>query len=195
MPVTLGAPAEHGFDEPLGLMSDCHRRIEHFLGILVKVSEDRLGAALTDEQRRAIEASLKYFDTAAPWHTEDEERSLFPRLRGLNPAGARDAIRSLAELEADHAAAGLLHGQVRNWFRKWLDLGTLAGPEQRELEHALRALQEIYRRHIDVEDRVIFPLAGEVLSRDQLAQLGAEMAERRGLSPATAWSADPLAPS
>lgn len=186
MPVTLGARAEHGFDQPLGLMCDCHRRIEHFLDILLKVMEDCCGGALSDEHRRAVEASLRYFDTAAPRHTEDEERSLFPRLRGLDQPVARGALQRLVELEAEHAIGNTLHIQVRTWFRRWLDLGILASPDQRELEHALSALRELYRRHINVEEREVFPLAGEVLSRDRLAQLGNEMAERRGQAPATA---------
>ena len=189
MPVTLGAHAEHGFDQPLGLLSDCHRRIEHFLGILVKVREDCRGGVLTDEHRRAIEASLNYFDAFAPRHTEDEERSLFPRLRGLNRAGLREALQTLDELEAEHATASMLHRQVHTWFRTWLGSGTLAGPNELELEQALGALQELYRRHIDVEEREVFPLAGEVLSQDQLVQLGREMAERRGLSTAMVPSA------
>ena len=32
MLVKIGQPVDHGFDAPLGLLSDCHRRIEKFLG-------------------------------------------------------------------------------------------------------------------------------------------------------------------
>ena len=39
MPVQLGSQPEHGFDRPLGLLSDCHRRIERFLEMLQKVAE------------------------------------------------------------------------------------------------------------------------------------------------------------
>ena len=38
MPVRIGGRPEHGFDEPLGLLSDCHRRIERFLGVLAAVA-------------------------------------------------------------------------------------------------------------------------------------------------------------
>lgn len=36
----IGQRVDHDFDEPLGLLSDCHRRIEHFLRALVTVATD-----------------------------------------------------------------------------------------------------------------------------------------------------------
>jgi hypothetical protein len=43
MPITLGAKPDHGFDHPLGLLSDCHRRIEGFLDVLVRVTDRARG--------------------------------------------------------------------------------------------------------------------------------------------------------
>ena len=43
-----------------------------------------------------------------------------------------------------------------------------------------------YARHIAIEDNEVFPLAGRVLSQDQLAQVGREMAQRRG-QPSGQW--------
>lgn len=188
MPVVLGGRTEHGFNEPLGLMTDCHRRIEHFLGILIRVVEDCHGGTLTDEHRRAAEASLNYFDIAAPRHTEDEERSLFPRLRELARPGLNETLRKLGELEADHGVANRLHAQVRSGFHRWLASGSLPSAEAQKLAEALAALQALYGRHIDVEEREVFPLAGQVLNQDQLVQVGKEMAGRRGVSPVTAPS-------
>ena len=37
MPVQIGAPT-HDFSDPTGLLSDCHRRIEMFLGSLDAVA-------------------------------------------------------------------------------------------------------------------------------------------------------------
>jgi hemerythrin-like domain-containing protein len=39
----------------------------------------------------------------------------------------------------------------------------------------------MYQRHIAVEDHELFPLAGRVLSGEQLVQVGEQMARRRGL--------------
>ena len=38
MPVQIGAKA-HNFTDPTGLLSDCHRRVEMFLGALGAVAE------------------------------------------------------------------------------------------------------------------------------------------------------------
>ena len=47
MAVKIGATPEHSFEQPLGLLSDCHRRIELFLGVLTRIAEDARGGALT----------------------------------------------------------------------------------------------------------------------------------------------------
>jgi hemerythrin-like domain-containing protein len=179
--VTIGSRPEHGFDQPLGLLSDCHRRIERFLAILQKVVEQAAGRPLNDEQRRAVEAALEYFRTAAPRHTADEEESLFPLLRASGDPAARAAMEVVRALEDDHAAADVTHAAVDVLYRRWMELGSLAAPEAQELSRALGALREMYQRHIAVEDHELFPLAGRVLSGEQLVQVGEQMARRRGL--------------
>ncbi|MGH8639190.1 MAG: hemerythrin domain-containing protein, partial [Burkholderiales bacterium] len=84
MPIKIGQRVDHSFDEPLGLLSDCHRRIEHFLRVLATVAADAAGGPLTAEYRSALDGALRYFAVAAPKHTADEEVSLFPRLRNLD---------------------------------------------------------------------------------------------------------------
>ena len=84
MPVQIGAKA-HPFTNPTGLLSDCHRRIEMFLGTLESVARV-IDLAPTDDVRQALESALRYFHQAAPKHTADEEQSLFPRLHQIaNP--------------------------------------------------------------------------------------------------------------
>jgi hypothetical protein len=34
MAIQIGAKPDSGFDDPIGMLKDCHRRIEHFLNIL-----------------------------------------------------------------------------------------------------------------------------------------------------------------
>jgi hemerythrin-like domain-containing protein len=181
MPVTLGSRPEHGFDQPLGLLSDCHRRIERFLEILQKGVEQAGGKALNDEQRRAVEAALEYFRAAAPRHTADEEESLFPLLMASDKPAAHEAIRIVQALEHEHAAANVAHADVEFWYRRWIEFGPLAAPQTEKLSRILHDLREMYRHHIDVEDHQIFPLAAELLDPKQLAHLGQQMARRRGL--------------
>src|SRR5204863_20792 len=72
MPIRIGQPVDHSFDEPLGLLSDCHRRIEYFLHVLLTLA-DQPSHTLTREQKMQAEEALWYFETAAPRHTADEE--------------------------------------------------------------------------------------------------------------------------
>ena len=73
MPVSIGQTLESDFHNPLGMLSDCHRRIARFLEMLIRVAERARGGSLEVEQREGLEASLKYFREAAPKHTSDED--------------------------------------------------------------------------------------------------------------------------
>ena len=183
MPVTLGAKPEHGFDQPLGLLSDCHRRIENFLGMMIRVLERSQGGRqpLASEERDALQAALRYFEVAAPRHTQDEEQSLFPRLRDSANPDAHAALARMDALEEDHRRADVMHEQVARLCRPWLDTNVLATAEADEQHRLLHDLRDTYARHISLEDSELFPLAARVLNAAQLAEVGAEMAQRRGV--------------
>jgi len=100
MPVQIGAKT-HNFTVPTGLLSDCHRRVEMFLRMLVRVAEV-IDRPATEETSRALESALRYFAQAAPKHTADEEQSLFPRLRRIDDPEIRSAFAKLDRLEEDH---------------------------------------------------------------------------------------------
>jgi len=72
----IGQP-DHDFDEPLGLISDCHRRIEHFLRVLIAVDAEAAGGWLTATQRGALDGSLNYFTLAGPKDTAMSRRACF----------------------------------------------------------------------------------------------------------------------
>ena len=179
MPIQIGQRPDHGFDEPLGLLSDCHRRIEHFLDVLATITDEAAGGPLTPSNRRALEGSIGYFAVAAPKHTADEEISLFPRLReNANPEVA-GALAALDALEHDHQEAQTDHVAVDELARQWLADGSLSEPNLEELRQRVARLQALYQRHIAIEDREVFPIAARVLHRAQIEELGREMAARR----------------
>jgi hemerythrin-like domain-containing protein len=181
MLVTIGQSADHGFDSPLGLLSDCHRRIERFLSVLATIARVRRGGPLPDADRQALEGALRYFDTAAPRHSADEEESLFPRLRAAPDGAARAAWNALARLEADHRVAEAHHDAVRAICVRWLSEGTLPAVEAETLARHLGGLERLYAEHIRIEDRELFPAAGRALSAADLEAVGREMAARRGV--------------
>ena len=181
MAITIGKKPEHDFTNPLGLLSDCHRRIEYFLSLLITISKQAQGGSLSLEQREALEAALAYFKQAAPKHTLDEEESLFPRLRACRNLQAQAALSMLEVLQADHQVADQMHQQVESLTRQWLIEGKLSAMQSQQLTTTLDELADIYQRHITVEDQQIFPLAGTLLEKPELEIVGREMAARRGL--------------
>ncbi len=170
----------HGFDEPLGLLSDCHRRIEYFLGVLIRVARDSRGRELTSDAEKAVRTAQRYFAEASPKHTADEEESLFPVMKAAADARGT-SCRTIDQLEADHEEAGALHLRVDALLEAWLSDGRLGESESQELLTQLERLQDIYIEHIRIEDNEVFPLAAELLTAEQLTKVGREMQARRGL--------------
>jgi hemerythrin-like domain-containing protein len=182
MLIKIGARPDHGFDEPLGLLTDCHRRIERFLAALMLTTSAANGDSLTRQQRADIDGALTYFANAAPKHTADEEESLFPRLRAATDADADRALATIERLEHDHEVADGHHRRADALLRQWRADDRLDAPSLAELRSHLDALQTLYAAHIAVEDRELFPAAGRILTRDDLAAIGREMAARRRLA-------------
>ncbi|HEY7293165.1 MAG TPA: hemerythrin domain-containing protein [Vicinamibacterales bacterium] len=179
MLLKIGQRPDHGFDEPLGLLSDCHRRIEHFLRVL-EVTTDRVnGAALSAAERSQVEGAMTYFATAAPRHTADEEESLFPRMEASRDANAISVVDAIRRLESDHEEANGHHGAVDRLVRQWLADGVLPAVLVQELKQHLAALATLYAAHISFEDREIFPTAARLLSAADIQAIGREMAARR----------------
>jgi hemerythrin-like domain-containing protein len=181
MAITIGAKPESDYTDPLGLLGDCHRRIERFLKLLVTITQSAEGRALSAEQREAMEAACVYFRNAAPKHTLDEEESLFPRLRAASDPRATAALALIEHLHTDHDTADEMHSEVDALVRRWLAEGALASELADRLARLLENLSAIYQQHIAVEESQVFPLAGRVLSPSEIEQMGREMAARRGI--------------
>lgn len=181
MPVVIGSKRESDFTDPIGMLSDCHRRIERFLGVLLTIATEHQGGALVDEQKTALEAALNYFRDAAPKHTADEEESLFPRLRRIESPEMGSTLERIDALEHDHHRADQGHQEVERLGREWLRGGRLSTGDATRLAALLTELARLYERHIALEDREIFPSASRLLSPEDRAAVGAEMADRRGV--------------
>ena len=181
MPVTIGAKLENDFSNPLGLLQDCHRRIERFLGVIVEVISKTKGSHLNDEQRTALTTALRYFREAAPKHTEDEEISLFPRLRERGGEATTDALNALDRLEAGHVKAKAWHEELEALGQRWLSDDGLGEQDASDFQELADQLAALYQSHIDVEDNELFPKARTVLTAEHLTAIGREMADRRGI--------------
>ena len=105
----IAAPGQSGrgvgFDDPLGMLAACHRRVEQQCDTLRRLVPHLAAHGSDATARDAADAVLRYFGTAAVHHHADEEDDLFPAM--LESVGGFDAIclRELtARLLADHDA-------------------------------------------------------------------------------------------
>ena len=186
MPIVIGAKRESDFTDPIGMLGDCHRRIERFLNALLAVAKGAKGSPLNDEQQAALAASLRYFREAAPKHTADEEESLFPRLRQLNRPDLQPLLARIDSLQQDHECAGRSHLEVDRLGQLWVADGRLSPQDAEHMATVLTHLAELYKRHISLEDTEIFPFAANALASSDRQGIGAEMAARRGIAMAGA---------
>jgi hemerythrin-like domain-containing protein len=150
-------------DQPLDHLLACHRRILDRLDVL-----ERACAALAEKPEEAqstIAKCLRFLESNGAWHTQDEERSLFPRLTGRLTS---EEQTYLAELQRQHEQVEALFSRVRS--------APLEG-----LPRLVPGLAEAYRAHIDFEERHLIGIARRLLSGEDLAAIAAEMKTRRGL--------------
>ena len=175
MGIQIGAKPDSGFDDPIGMLTDCHRRIEHFLNILCVVVERAQGRSLSIEESEAVTASIHYFRVGGKRHNLDEEESLFPRLRQQSD----ESLGKLETLEHDHHDADCLHAGAETLYEKWIEEGSLSDQEYAALRSSTLSLQQLYREHIRLEEQVIFPMAAQLLDQDTVRTIGDEFRLRR----------------
>ncbi|MGD0156839.1 MAG: hemerythrin domain-containing protein [Terracidiphilus sp.] len=174
--IQIGAKPDSGFDDPIGMLTDCHRRIEHFLNILCVVAGRARNRALSREEVEAIHAALQYFRVGGQRHTADEEESLFPRLRA---GSANSALEEIQGLENDHETANGLHTVVESLYLKWISDGSLDEVDAQQLASNTERLKELYAAHIQVEEQRVFPQAARLLDRETVQAIGEEFRARR----------------
>jgi hemerythrin-like domain-containing protein len=176
MAVQIGAKPDSGFDNPIGMLSDCHRRIERFLDVLCQVVRRARGKTLDAGEQAAVESALRYFRESGPRHNLDEEESLFPRLKDHGAAAVLDEMNRLL---SDHAAAAPLHAEVDTLYTKWIADGALDDADNARLRAITARLQQLYSDHIRVEEELVFPCAAKLFDRKTVAAMGDEFKARR----------------
>ena len=166
-----------GYDDPIGMLLGCHRRIEKKLATLKALSAHVAKNGVDAEASVAAQAVLRYFSAAAVYHHEDEEVDLMPILqRRVSDATDRARLGALdARIREDHREVE----QV--WSRLRRPLESIADGLMRTLPDTdVQSFAALYRRHIEAEEGLIVPLAQRWLNAQDLAILGRAMAARRG---------------
>ncbi len=182
MSLQLGTQPQPDFDQPIELIKDCHRRIEYFFDILRKISELK-GSSLDKSHREALEKSLHYFKFATPKHTQDEEDSVFARLRNSTTSEAIAAIKLIDTLEHQHKQANVIHTQIDALGNLWLKNDKLEEEYALQFYQLVEHLKFFYDQHIAIEENHVFPAAVSVLTDEQMSEVSQEMRDRRNLNP------------
>jgi hemerythrin-like domain-containing protein len=111
-----------------------------------------------------------------PLHESDEEDTLRPRLDALNDDRLRHAL--LAMIDQHQAIDDLLERLLPLLVMVRNNPQTVhaAGPEMCSIT---KALDEMFKAHLQLEEEVIFPAIREALPADTRAEILREMKERR----------------
>jgi len=172
----LATPAA-GFDTPLAMLGECHRRVERQCATLQRLAAHLAAQRADAPAREAAAAVMRYFDTAAPNHHADEEDDLFPAL--LEAMAGSDAVclrQMIASLLAEH----------RELDRRWAGLRRslqplAAGGDAALSSDDVRDFVALYERHIAREEGELLPMAARLLGDAELQRIGDAMRARRGL--------------
>lgn len=178
------APAS-GFEVPLEMLAACHGRVQSQCATLLRLVPHIAAHGSDRPAQEAATAVMRYFDTAARHHHEDEERDLFPAL--LESMAGSDAV-CLRELTtalcAEHRALEGRWGALRQVLER-----VAAGIPAPLAAADVQGLADLYEQHIAREESELLPMAARLLSEAELDRVGLAMRTRRGLGSADVLSA------
>jgi hemerythrin-like domain-containing protein len=167
-----------GFDEPLEMLTGCHRRIEKHLETLKRLRDHVEAHGVDAEATAAAQSVLRYFATAAVNHLEDEERDLFPMIeQRINDAGEAARFRAFREsVEVDHRALEAAWARLRKPLE-----GISEGLTRTLPKDDVHGFVDAYARHILAEENTLEDLVDRWLDDGDRQVLGRAMAARRGV--------------
>jgi iron-sulfur cluster repair protein YtfE (RIC family) len=167
----LAEPAT--LDRPLDHLVACHRRIEDKLCVLERASAHM--EVRTEEALHACHSAFTFLDTGGVLHTEDEEESVFPRIR-LHATGEERAY--LDGLEAQHREVEACFTRLKS-LTKQLERDPFSAPAREAFAQGVAKLASLYRAHIASESEVLTAIGRERLDEVALAEIAFEMRLRR----------------
>ena len=152
----------------------CHERIRSECERLRQLVEHVRQHGCDDQARETATSVIRYFDTAARMHHEDEEEDLLPRMMAAATMSRGSSLtRMVADIATEH----------RDMDRSWTELR--AALQEVLANQPIDYLQvdrfiKLYRAHIAMEESNVYPLAEMLLTHRDLEDIGTSMAQRRG---------------
>ena len=162
-----------GFDHPLALLRACHTKILAHCDLLEQLIADQGSTGKETEIRSTARQVMTYFSTSARLHHQDEEIDLFPLLTRQSLKLA-DLVYALKQ---EHLELDTLWQSIAADLKQLQDV-----TDHGALADRVHAFCELNRRHARRENMEFLPRAESILSSQQLKDVGAAMAARRGVS-------------
>lgn len=165
---------ENLFLDPIEYMRADHFRLEALAELLPELFKTNGNGDVLDADKAA--PIIGFLETDLPNHLADEEEDLLPilveRLKDNSELVQFLKILTVCHERQDNLAAGLSSD-----LRQGLEAGSMKNP--RRYWRLVGAFEESLRWMTTTEDRVLFNLAGRLLSTAERADLGRAMAARR----------------
>jgi hemerythrin-like domain-containing protein len=111
--VRTGVRLDWEFDDPIGVLKDCHRKIRRSLHVLWVIADRAAGRELTSDEIAAVRSAMNCLRVDGSRHTADEEQSLFPRLRAQTISGDSE---DLIALEVNRRQTDRLSAMVEAFY-------------------------------------------------------------------------------
>jgi iron-sulfur cluster repair protein YtfE (RIC family) len=170
--IAIGSRPRSGPSGLVELLLDCHARIRTFVDLAERIAVTP--ALPKTDIREAAHAVRRYFTEALPLHVADEERTVLPRLVGLDPS--LDAALEL--MRREHRAHG---PHVSALIAICLELEAEPGRHaalRAPLMSTTTLLRCDFDSHLETEETLIFPAITQWLV-DQQETMLTELRGRR----------------
>lgn len=180
-------PVAPTLDEPLEILSACHGRVLAQLETLQRLLPHLSIHGSDGQARQAAGAVLRYFDTAARHHHEDEEADLLPAMQAaVAPATQAGLAEVRQRILAEHVRMFALWAALRPQLDE-VRLGLRSSLDERSVFD----MDAAYRQHIEFEETRLLPLARQLLGEQELQVVAQAMTRRRSPAAATPVSKAP----
>ncbi len=164
-----------GFGQPFEMLEACHERVQRSLALLGRLIVHVDANGHDANSRSAAADVLRYFDVAAPLHHQDEELHVFPMLAEADDAGL---VAAVAGLRTDHARMEALWAGLRVTLVAWSRPDS-AGAIDDAARRQAAEFERLYAAHLQTEEGLVFPAARARMGAARLADMSADMAQRR----------------
>jgi hemerythrin-like domain-containing protein len=171
-------PKGPDFSKPIEALKACHARIRQECDRMSQLVEHMKASGCDEQSRQAAGRLMRYFETAARHHHEDEEEDLLPRMMTAATIGRGSRLtRLVAEVATEHRE------MERLWTELRAALQEISAGENIPLDPlVVDRFVKLYASHIVTEEANVLPLAEMLLTKEDLAEIGSSMRQRRGIT-------------